>query len=131
MSDVHTILLTDVQGLQDGLMLYRDEAGNAASINLAACALRWGQAHPEAYPDPSKSRCVGERWFLHMQGTAYYELYTAPQRTRLCFPIVLRWQDKLMLRIGLMPPSYRRAWRSFTDMMHQLQREGWTTCDMT
>ena len=102
MSDVRTILLTAVQDIQDGMLLYRDEDGNAASIDLAACALRWGQAHPEAYPDPSKSRCVGERWILPAQGTAYYELYTAPQRTRLCFPFVVRWQDKLLLRIGLL-----------------------------
>ena len=111
--------------ITDNAIVYKDDRGDTAMIELSPCANNWEKQHQKT-AEKGVSRCVGDRCFGEY---AYYELYDIGH-TR--FYLDLR-TSKIKKWIGRLIEwnFHQREFELFHSVQKQLNAHGWTTADLT
>lgn len=114
-----------------GRILYRDEQGNAASIELEPCADIFDRENHLARLSGAL-RCVGDRYWTRFNGdrVVYYELYTSGEHTRLYLELKTNFVKRLIEKVFGWN-FYTKEYSLFHSVQKRLAAHGWTTYDRT
>lgn len=111
--------------ITDNAIVYKDDRGDTAMIELSPCANNWEKQHQKT-AEKGMPRCVGDRCFGEY---AYYELYDIGHTQ---FYLDLR-TSKIKKWIGRLIEwnFHQREFELFYSVQKQLNAHGWTTADLT
>lgn len=119
------ICIRDVVEITDDRIIYRDERGDTAFIELAPCSNSFEIKH-NITTEAGKVRTVGERFFGE---NAYYELYDIGH-TRLYLKLKTNRIQKLISKVFKWN-FHAKEFQLFYSIQTQLNAHGWTTLDLS
>ncbi len=123
MQTIHISRIVDVTRER---IIFRDEQGHIASIELEPCADRYAAAHPETDLSGKSIRCVGVRCFGEY---AYYE-FCAEEPIRFYLNLKTSRMQKIITRLTGWN-FHTKAFEQFYSVQKRLNSAGWTTLDLT
>lgn len=122
------IHITNITDIKNDRIYYRDDNGNIAFISLETCANNYEKINNVTYKEGSKFRCVGERLF-GFRDYVYYELCT-DEPTHLYLNLKTNaFRRFIEETIGW--NFYVKEFRLFYSIQERLNKNGWTTLDLS
>lgn len=106
-----------IQGIEREGLLYIDDEGRERTIDFEACRRNW-----MVHSGQSESRCIA--WRDNRSEPPYIEFFSDP-KIRFTFPYKRTWREKWRRRPSELGERYFKA------TVEALNREGWTTFDLS
>ena len=122
---MNKISIHDILDITDSRLIYRNETGGSAFIELALCA-EMHEKECGITAKPGELRSVRERSFSEF---AYYELYDA-EHTRL-FLELRTGKIKKLLSKAFGWNFHAKQFALFYSVQRRLNAHGWTTLDLS
>ena len=123
MKKIHISNITEIKNDR----IYYSYNDDSFCIDLEQCANNYESTHNILNKNELKARCVGERYFgLY----AFYELYTDEEHTQ----IYMELKTNIFMRIISKITGwnfYSKDFQKFYAIHKQLNRNGWTSLDLS